>query len=236
MIDFDISNPYSDNEIIEEKRLFGSRKAVAAHLLNSYQNKVHATMYRYIEIGKLRKFAKETGKGSFVDHFLKAIALTLKEKPGLNATYDGETYKIFSNVNLCYAVNNTERGLVTPVIRNADKLDLEEFQQKKKELVNLVLEWKQEKKDILGGTFTVTNTGNFGVDLPLPIINAPQVAILGMARMCKLNITWNMAESPTEKELLPISITYDHSVIDGVGVAEFAQLLQDKVSDPDNLW
>jgi pyruvate dehydrogenase E2 component (dihydrolipoamide acetyltransferase) len=235
MNDFKIIDPYSDNEIIEERRLHGARKVIAENLMSSYKNKIHASMFRYIEIKKLRVFTNEIRKGTIIDHFIKAVVISLKEKPKLNGTYDGEVYRIFKDINLCYAVN-TERGLVTPVIKNADTLSLDEFCNKKRELISLVMEWKQEKKDISGGTFTITNLGNFGVDFTLPIINPPQVAILGIARMCKLNITWDLSELPTVKELMPISITYDHSVIDGVGVSEFAQLLQDKVNNPEKLW
>lgn len=235
MQSFDVSNPYSDNTIIEEKKLHGSRRVIANHLLYSYQNKVHATMHRYLEVEKLRAFANEIKKGSIVDHFIRAVALTLKEKPELNATFDGETYRIFKDINICYAIN-TERGLVTPVLRNTDKLMLDKFYDKRKQISALVMEWKQEMKDILGGTFTISNLGNFGVDFLHPIINPPQVAILGMGRMCKQNITWEFSELPTLKELMPISITFDHSVIDGIGAAGFAQLLQDKINNPKHLW
>lgn len=208
---------------------------IANHLLNSYQNKVHATMHRYLEVEKLRAFVSEVKKGSVVDHFIRAAALTLKEKPELNATFDGETYRIFKDVNICYAIN-TERGLVTPVLKNADKLILEEFYDKRKQITALVMAWKQEMKDIMGGTFTISNLGNFGVDFLHPIINPPQVAILGMGRMCKQNISWDLSKSPTLKELMPISITFDHSVIDGSLAAEFVQLLQDRINSPEHLW
>ena len=232
---FDVNNPYSDNTIIEERKLHGPRRVIARHLLNSYQNKVHATMHRFLEVGRLRAFIKEIKKGSIVDHFIRAVTLSLREKPELNATYDGEIHRLFENVNICYAIS-TERGLVTPVLRNADGLSLDEFYEKRKQITSLVMEWKQDMKDILGGTFTITNLGNFGVDWLNPIINPPQVAILGMGRLCKKNITWDLNESSGIKELMPISITFDHSVIDGSGAAEFAQLIQDKINDPENLW
>ena len=98
------------------------------------------------------------------------------------------------------------------------------------------MEWKHEKKDITGGTFTISNLGNFGIDLFSAIINPPQVAILGMARISRQNITWDLNEKPVIKELLPISLTYDHSVIDGSGTAEFLRILQNKINNPENLW
>ena len=235
MQNFDVNNPYSDNSIIEEKKLRGSRKVVANHLLGSYQNKVHATMQRFLEVDKLISFKKEINKGSIVDHFIRAVALSLKEKPEFNATYDGDTFRTFKDVNISYAIS-TERGLVTPVLRNADKLTLDEFYEKRKQVTSLVMEWKQSIGDILGGTFTITNLGIFGVDWLYPIINPPQVAILGMGRLCKKNITWDINESPGEKVLMPMSITFDHSVIDGSGAAVFAQLIQDKINNPESLW
>ena len=236
MANFDVNNPYADNTIIEEIKLRGSRRVIANHLLESYQSKVHATMHRYLEVEKLRAFVSEIKKGSIVDHFIRAIAICLREKPEFNSTYDGEAHRIFKDVNICYAVD-TERGLVTPVIKNADRLTLDEFYKNRKEIVALVMGWKQEMKDIMGGTFTITNLGgSFNVDFLHPIINPPQVAILGMARMCKMNVTWDMSGLPGVKELLPISITFDHRIIDGSGAAEFANLLQDKINDPKHLW
>jgi len=235
MQNFDLNNPYSDNQVIEERKLHGPRKVISKFLLNSYQSKIHVTMYKYLEVKKLRAFVKEAKKGTIVDNFIRAVALSLREKPELNATYDGEVHKIYKDINISYAVN-TQKGLITPVLRNADKIPFDEFYFQRKKLISLVMDWKQEKKDIIGGTFTISNLGNYGIDFFSAIINPPQVAILGMARICKQSITWELSEEPSIKELLPISVTYDHSVIDGSGVAEFVQLLQDKIDAPELLW
>jgi pyruvate dehydrogenase E2 component (dihydrolipoamide acetyltransferase) len=225
---------YADNKIIEEIVLKGNRKIVAGRLKYSYQNKVHATMYRYMEIEKLKEFKEKIQKGSIIDHFIRAVALSLKEKPELNSTFENEIYRIYECINIGYAVNS-KRGLVAPVLRNADLLSLHDFINEKNRIINLVLEWKHQLKDIMGGTFTITNMGNFGVDFTLPIINPPQVAILGISRICKLNISWD-DNPPKTRLLIPISITYDHCVIDGVGVAQFAQILQNKINNPETLW
>ncbi len=230
-----LNNPYADNPMAEERKLQGSRRVISKFLLESYQNKIHATMYKYLDIEKLRTYSEKLKKGSIVDHFIKAVALSLREIPSLNATYDGETYRVYQNINISYAVS-TQRGLVTPVIKNADLLALNEFYALRKKLVSLVMEWKHEKKDIMGGTFTISNLGNFGVDLFSAIINPPQVAILGMSRMCKQLISWDLSKEPSIRELLPISLTFDHSVIDGSGAAEFLQLLQNKINNPESLW
>ena len=234
MNESDNFDPYSGYKIIEEKVLHGSRKIISERLKESYQNKVHASISRYMEVEKLREFTDKIKKGSIVDHFIRAVALSLSEKPAFNATYDGFTYKIYKDINISYAVN-TARGPVTPVLRNADRMSLDDFCSKRREIITLVLKWKHNSSDISGGTFTITNLGNFGVDLTSAIINPPQIAILGMARTCKLNISWDGSE-PGIKELLPITVTYDHRVVDGVGAAEFAQVLQDKINNPQELW
>jgi pyruvate dehydrogenase E2 component (dihydrolipoamide acetyltransferase) len=202
---------YKENNVLREVVLKGSRKIVAERLKDSYQNKVHATMYRYMEIEKLKDYKEKSARGSIIDHFIRAIALSLKEKPELNSTFEDNIH------------------------RKADSLTLDEFLSEKNRIVSLVLEWKHEISDIMGGTFTITNMGNFGVDLTLPIINPPQVAILGISRICRLNISWDDSP-PSPKLLMPVSFTYDHRVIDGVGVAEFAQILQNKINDPEALW
>src|SRR4030065_11926 len=116
---------YAGNKIIQEVVLKGNRKIIAERLKDSYQNKVHATMYRYMEIEKLKEFKEKTQKGSIIDHFLRAVALSLREKPGLNSTFENDIYKIYENIDICYAVNS-KRGLVTPVLRNVDLLSLDE--------------------------------------------------------------------------------------------------------------
>lgn len=235
MQSYDVNNPYADNTLIEERKLHGARKVTARHLLASYQNKVHAGQYRYLEVEKLMAFTEKIKKGSIVDHFVRAIAITLKEKRDFNSTYDGQLHRIYKDINIGYAVN-TERGLVTPVLRKVDMLTIDEFYNMRKQLIKLVQEWKQEIRDILGGTFTITNLGNFNVDLLYPIINPPQVAILGMGRICKQNITWDLKEEPVMKILLPVSLTFDHSIIDGAEAAGFLQILQDKINEPEKLW
>ncbi len=234
MEDLNDFNPYSGNAIISEAKLHGTRKKISEHLYRSYIKKIHASMFRYIEIQKLEDFKNKFGRGSLVDHFIRIVALSLAEKKGLNATFDEGLYRIYNDINISYAVN-TNKGILTPVLKYSDKLTFDEFYIKRKKIVSSVLSWKHKPEDILGGTFTITNLGNFGVDFLLPIINPPQVAILGIARTCKMNISWD--EKPPElKYLMPISITYDHSVVDGAGVADFAQLIQDKANNPEELW
>jgi len=233
------TDPYAGNDIITEQVLRGTRKFIANSLMESYRNKIHASSFKYLEIKTLREFKEKLQKGSIVDHFIRAVALSLAQKPELNATYENGIYRMYRDVNVAYAVS-TKRGLVTPVLRKADTLDLSGFMQNRKYLISEVMDWKHQVSDLLGGTFTITNMGNFGIDFTHPIINPPQIAILGMARICRLSISWDASHDDSgiiePKELLPVSLTYDHSVIDGAAVAEFLQVLQDKVNNPETLW
>ena len=104
-----MKNPYADNKVIEERKLRGARRVIAKHLLDSYQNKVHINMGRFLEVEKLRAFVKKTGKGSIVDHFIRAIAVSLKERPSLNSTFDGEVHRLYEDVNIGYAITVFEK-------------------------------------------------------------------------------------------------------------------------------
>jgi pyruvate/2-oxoglutarate dehydrogenase complex dihydrolipoamide acyltransferase (E2) component len=228
-------DPYSDNEIVTECCLRGTRKTIAKHLMESYRNKAHASMSRYIDIEKLKSFKQNIGNGSLIDHFYRSVALSLSEKRELNAIYDGEVYKKFKNINLSIAVD-APKGLITPVLRNADKLQLDDFIEERKRIIAIVKEWKHKLYDIVGGTFTVSNLGNYGIDFLTPIINPPQVAIMGIGRACNLSVSWDDLESVRARLLMPVTISYDHCIIDGVCVSEFLQILQDKTNHPECLW
>lgn len=235
MSNYDNSDPYYSNKVIKETILKGTRKAIATNLLDSYRNKIHAGVSRYIEVEKLILFKNKIGKGSMIDHFYRAVVLSLCQKRELNATYDGNVYKIYKNVNLSIAVN-TPKGLVTPVLKKAENLSMGQFINNRKEIISIALRWKQKYSDISGGTFTVSNLGNYGIDFLSPIINPPQIAIMGVSRMCSLNISWDSSKVNKIKQLIPINITFDHRIIDGVLVAEFLQSLQDIVNKPEDLW
>ena len=229
------NDPYINCGILSEKPLKGTRKVIASHLADSYRNKLHASMSKYLEVDKLSDFKNRQQEGSFIDYFYRAVALSLLEKPELNATYNENLYTIYKDINLSIAVN-TSKGLITPVLKNADKLSLNDFIKTRKEIISLALNWKHKLSDIQGGTFTLSNLGNYGIDFLSPIINPPQVAIMGIGRLCKLKIEWEDKEPKKTKTLLPVSLTYDHAVLDGVAVAEFLNVLQQKVNEPELLW
>lgn len=226
---------YADNPIIDEKSIRGFRKVMAERLMGSYHNKIHSSLYRYIDIEKLIIFKEKIKKGSTIDHFIRAVALSLLEKPELNGTYDGNIYRIYKDVNLSITIN-TPKGLVTPVIKHVDKLSLDDFLMNKKEIISLVFNWKHRVEDILGGTFTISNLGVYEVDFLSLIINPPQVAILGIGQICSFNIAWGDKEYPEMKKLLPLSICFDHNIIVGVDAANFLQILQKRVNEPESLW
>jgi pyruvate dehydrogenase E2 component (dihydrolipoamide acetyltransferase) len=151
----------------------------------------------------------------------------------MNAHKLAETIRTWKNVHLGLAVS-TGRGLMVPVIRNADKLTLLQISRRAKELADACRRGSVSPDDLHGSTFTVSNLGNTGVESFSPVINIPEVAILGVC-----SISPKPAEtSPRHYEILPhlgLSLTVDHAVVDGAPAAEFLKALCDVIQDID-LW
>lgn len=215
-------------EIIEERKLRSLRRVIARRLSQIWQEAPHVTIHRELDVTGLGKARGRTGH-SAVDLILWATAGALSRYPELNGTFDGETHRLYLSVNLGYAVE-TPRGLVVPVVRNVEKLGVEGLAAERKRLVAVVLEGKHEMADVEGGTFTVTNLGTMGVDFFTPIINPPQVAILGLGRLKSAAVGWGPDEEPRVRQLLPVSLSFDHRVVDGARAAAFLQAIQEGLS------
>jgi len=135
-------------------------------------------------------------------------------------------------VNLGIAVD-TEKGLMVPVIHEANKLSFEALNQKAKAQQQKALNNQLKNEDINGGTFAVTNLGGLGIDFFTPILNPPQVGILGVG---KLQSYVDLEDTKvTQKWQLPLSITFDHRAIDGAPAARFLQTIEDLLNNPEKL-
>lgn len=209
--------------IIERKKLKGIRKTIARRLGESYRNAVHMTLNKEMDISNVVNFRESLEKEvPLTDFILAGVKEALLEHPELNSNYEDNEQKIFEDINLGYAVD-TEKGLLVPVIKNSEDLRVPEINKKRKDLLNKVFEGKYSPKDLKGGTFTVTNLGPLGIDEFTPIINPPEVAILGVGR--------------TEDESkVDFSLSLDHRVVDGADGARFLNTLQEKLSDPEDLY
>jgi len=163
------------------------------------------------------------------------VAHTLKTFPYLNArlSEDGKSYDLLRDVNLGVAVD-TDRGLLVPVIKNADKKDLLAFGQTFRQLVESSLSGQMSPEDLEGGTFTITNLGNYDVDAFTPIINLPEVAILGIGRIMD-KVVAHEGEIVIRK-MLTLSLVFDHRLIDGAPAARFLQGIKAQIEDPGKVF
>jgi pyruvate dehydrogenase E2 component (dihydrolipoamide acetyltransferase) len=157
---------------------------------------------------------------TYNDLVLLAVARVLPDHPALNATIDGATISRWASVNLGVAVALDE-GLIVPVIRECQSSDLARMIQERQRLTGEARAGTIRSRDLLGSTFTVTNLGAYGVDSFTPIINPPEVAILGVGRV--------------RDETMTLSLTVDHRAVDGVPAARFLAGLAEAFEEPDTL-
>ncbi|HET8717318.1 MAG TPA: 2-oxo acid dehydrogenase subunit E2, partial [Nocardioidaceae bacterium] len=210
------------------------RKVIAARMVESLQ--VSAQLTTVLEadvtaIAKLRDQAKadfvrrEGVKLSFMPFFELAAIEALKQHPKLNATINNETMEVtyFDVEHLAIAVD-TERGLIAAVIKNAGDLNLAGLARKTADLAERTRANKVTPDEITGGTFTLTNTGSRGALFDTPIINQPQVAILGTGTVVKRPVVIddaNLGETIAVRQMVYLALTYDHRLVDGADAARF---------------
>lgn len=165
---------------------------------------------------------------------MKAIAIALHEFPVFNSSLDAQTDEIVLKkfINIGVAVD-TENGLVVPVVKNVDKKNIITIAQEMNTLAIKARDRKLEMSDMQGGTFTITNLGGLGGTSFTPIVNYPEVAILGMSRSRHEFQLVN--DQPVPRLMLPLSLSYDHRVINGADAARFIVRLSSLLSDPFNL-
>jgi pyruvate dehydrogenase E2 component (dihydrolipoamide acetyltransferase) len=196
----------SDREadLLEVVPLKGMRAVIARGMTESLREMAQLTLHRQVEAAQFVQFRESFARGSrpsVNDLVLAAVARVLPQHPSVNATLENETIFRWRSVHLGMAVA-VDAGLVVPVIRNAAELSFAELREEAARLGRLARDGGLTMTDIQGGTFTVSNLGAFGVDAFTPIINPPQVAILGVGRVDRGSMT--------------LSLTIDHRAIDGV--------------------
>jgi pyruvate dehydrogenase E2 component (dihydrolipoamide acetyltransferase) len=167
------------------------------------------------------------------DLVLYAVCRVLELQPLLNAHKLGDSLRVFERVHLGMAVD-TPRGLLVPVIRNADLLSLAELSAEAKRLAAACLEGKVNPDELSGSTFTVTNLGSLGIESFTPILNAPEVAILGVCNIVQRPLLDEDGGASFEPRI-GLSLTANHQVIDGAPAARFLKALSEVLADLD-LW
>ena len=227
---------------VEREPLSHLRRTIAERMTLSATVVPHVTHFDRVDVTELEAIirrnveaARERGLVLTLTSFLlKAAALALREHPTFNASLDaaaGELIvKRYCHLGVAVA---TERGLIVPVIRDVDKKPLVELQRELAALAQRVREGKATLEDPRGGTFTITNLGALGGTGAIPIINYPEVAILGVSRAREEPVVQDGRIVP--RRLLPISLTFDHRVADGADGARFAAAIVRRLERPEQL-
>jgi 2-oxoglutarate dehydrogenase E2 component (dihydrolipoamide succinyltransferase) len=220
------------------ERMSTRRKRIAENLLQSQHATAHLTTFNEIDmtaISALRdrlkeRVEKEQGvKLSFMPFFAKAACLALKAFPSVNAQIDGDDilYKHYVNLGIAVA---SDAGLVVPNIKDCDAKGVVEIGKSLSALAKKARDGKLSIEDLTGGTFTITNGGVFGSLLSTPIINYPQVGILGLHKVQDRPVA--IDGTVQIRPMMYVALSYDHRLIDGQQAVQFLVRMKELLEDP----
>ena len=216
------------------------RKVIAARMLESLQVSAQLTTVVEVDVTKIARLrdrakstfeAREGVKLSFLPFFAVSICEALKQHPVLNASVEGDQITYHGSEHLGNAVD-TERGLLVPVMANAGDLNMGGIARKIADLAARTRDNKVTPDELGGGTFTLTNTGSRGALFDTPIINQPQVAILGLGAVVKRPMVVrgdDGGESIAIRSMVYLALSYDHRVVDGADAARFLVTLKERL-------
>jgi 2-oxoglutarate dehydrogenase E2 component (dihydrolipoamide succinyltransferase) len=226
----------------ERKRMSRRRQTIAKRLVEAQHNAAMLTTFNEVDMTAIldvRKRRKDKFKEKhdvnlgFMSFFTKAVVGALKAFPVLNAEIDGDDIIEKHYYDIGIAVSAPE-GLVVPVVRDADRLGFAEIE---RNIVDLAVKARNNSlslSDLQGGTFTITNGGVFGSLLSTPILNAPQVGILGMHKIQIRPVAID-AERMENRPMMYIALSYDHRIVDGAGAVSFLVKVKELLEDPETL-
>lgn len=209
------------------------RRTTSKRMMQSLQQSAQLTVTAWADVTVLQRKRKELApEVSWNDWVMRAVVLALQEHPLLNAVWDQGRIKQFHPVHLGVAAD-TDFGLLVPVVKNAENLTLLQLHHNVQSLISTAREGKLSADHLTGSTFTVTNLGNYGIQFFTPIINPPEVAILGVGQI-ETDAVVSRGQL-AERQRLPLSLTFDHRVIDGGPAARFLQTVIHKLAEPETL-
>ena len=236
-----VSNSPSDSRGVRREKMSSLRKTVARRLVAVKNETSMLTTFNEVDMKPVMdlrskykdKFKEKHGVGlGFMSFFTKAVCVALKEFPSVNAKIDGEEMIFHDYCDISIAVS-APKGLVVPVIRSAEHLSLAGIES---EVVRLAVKARDNKlslEEMSGGTFTITNGGVFGSMLSTPIINAPQVAILGMHNIVERAVV--VDGQIVVRPIMYLALSYDHRIIDGKESVSFLVRVKQLLEDPARL-
>ena len=230
---------YGQEERIKMTRL---RQTIAKRLKQAQENAALLTTFNEVDMTNITEMRKENQedfqnrygiKLGFMSFFVKACVVALKNFPAVNAEIESNEIIYKNYYNISFAVG-TDKGLVVPVLKNADELSFADIEKNIKEISEKARDGKLTIEDLQGGTFTISNGGVYGSMLSTPILNLPQSGVLGMH---------NIVDRPTvvdnEIKIRPImylALSYDHRIIDGKESVSFLKMVKENLEDPRRLF
>jgi 2-oxoglutarate dehydrogenase E2 component (dihydrolipoamide succinyltransferase) len=217
------------------------RKRIAQRLLEAQQSAATLTTFNEVDMTRIidlrerfkQEFAEKHGvKLGFMSFFAKAAIAALELYPGLNAEVRDDSIVYKKHYDLGVAVS-TERGLIVPVLRDADRLSFAQIEQGIAELATRARNGKLGLDDLVGGTFSITNGGIYGSMMSTPMLNYPQTGILGMHNIVERPVA--VKGQVQVRPIMYVALTYDHRVVDGREAVSFLVAIKQRIEDPDRL-
>ncbi|MBV9995633.1 MAG: 2-oxoglutarate dehydrogenase complex dihydrolipoyllysine-residue succinyltransferase [Caulobacteraceae bacterium] len=233
--------PRAAQEREERVRMTRLRQTIARRLKEAQDTAAMLTTFNEVDMSAVMAlrnqykdvFEKRHGvKLGFMGFFVKACIAALKEVPAVNAEIDGADLIYKNHYDIGVAVG-TDRGLVVPVVRDADALSLAEIEKAIAELARKAREGTLALEELQGGTFTITNGGIYGSLMSTPILNAPQSGILGMHKIQDRPVV--VGGQVVVRPMMYLALSYDHRVVDGQGAVTFVVKVKEHVEDPQRL-
>ena len=218
------------------------RQTIAKRLKEAQENAAMLTTFNEVDMNEVismknnykeefqQKYAAKLG---FMSFFVKACVIGLKNYPSINAEIQGDeiVYKNYYNISIAVG---TDRGLVVPVLRNADEMSFAEIEKNINSLGQKARDGKIVIDDLQGGTFTITNGGIYGSMLSTPILNPPQSAVLGMHNIIERPVAIN--KNVSIKPIMYLALSYDHRIVDGKEAVSFLKTIKECLEDPRRLF
>ncbi len=230
---------YGHEEKIKMTRL---RQTIAKRLKQAQENAALLTTFNEVDMTNIMDMRKDNQddfqnrygvKLGFMSFFVKACVVALKNFPAVNAEIEGDTIVYKNYYNISFAVG-TDKGLVVPVLKNADELSFADIEKNIKQISEKARDGKITIEDLQGGTFTISNGGVYGSMLSTPILNLPQSGVLGMH-----NIVDRPMVVEGEIKIRPVmylALSYDHRIIDGKESVSFLKMVKENLEDPRRLF
>jgi len=230
---------FGEEERIKMTRL---RQTIAKRLKEAQENAAMLTTFNEVDMSGIIYMRKENQedfqnryniKLGFMSFFVKACVTALKLFPAINAEIEGQEIIYKNYYNISFAVG-TEKGLVVPVLKNADEMSFADIEKEIKKLSDKAKNGNLTIEDLQGGTFTISNGGVYGSMLSTPILNPPQSGVLGMHNIVERTVVEN--GEIKIKPVMYLALSYDHRIIDGKDSVSFLKTIKENLEDPRRLF